>query len=249
MNADDYRASHLSRGPTYDQTLGENPLDSYMDRWEIHHLTEIVAQLFPAGIARYLDFACGTGRITHHVEPSCGLSYGIDVSESMLSVARARCKQSQFACIDLTRSDWAEDSFDLVTSFRFFGNAQDELRESALQAIFHRLKPGGYLIVNNHRNPGALMTRPSTARVEQLDLTNAKFARLLGRTGFDVVDRRAIGMWIMRPRLATRAHLESKMAERLERWFSNSLFSPLAPDTVVVARKPPHCTPAYRTNS
>ena len=40
--------------------------------------------------------------------------------------------------------------FDLVTSFRFFGNAQDELRSSALAAINRHLRPQGYLIINNH---------------------------------------------------------------------------------------------------
>lgn len=237
MTPDDYRDSHLDRGSTYDHTLGSTPLDAYMNRWEAHHLARVLPKLFPSGIARYLDFACGTGRITQHVAPRCCESYGVDVSESMLNVARSKCERTHFTCIDLTNADWAQQSFDLVTSFRFFGNAQDELRQSALRAIYRRLKPGGYLVVNNHRNPNALMSRGAASRREQIDLSSAKFARLLSDAGFDIVNRRAIGFWIFRHRLTQAVYLESRVAQLFERWFQSSLFASLSPDAIIVARK------------
>ena len=69
------------------------------------------------------------------VELHAAESHGVDISESMLGAARAKCRNTQFVCADLTNSDAEPGPFDLITSFRFFGNAQDELRTAVLTAI------------------------------------------------------------------------------------------------------------------
>ena len=86
----DYRDSHASRGDSYDARLAGQPFDAYMARWEAWWLPRLVARLHPDGVPRYLDFACGTGRITGIVAPLARESVGVDVSESMLSRARAK---------------------------------------------------------------------------------------------------------------------------------------------------------------
>ena len=54
---------------------------------------------------------------------------------------------------DITRSasPLAGRSFDLITAFRFFSNAEADLRSEALAALVGCLKPGGRLVFNNHR--------------------------------------------------------------------------------------------------
>src|SRR6185503_10803829 len=103
VDIDDYRASHKHKGGVYDDTILSSPFDAYMDKWEAHHLARTLAHLFPTPIPRYLDFACGTGRITQRIEVVASESYGVDVSESMLNSARAKCRRTQFVCADLTR--------------------------------------------------------------------------------------------------------------------------------------------------
>src|SRR4051794_14793106 len=100
--AADYRRSHLERGRSYDQTLAQSPFDHYMDEVERLRLQEIVRRLFPADIPRYLDFACGTGRITQLVAPMAREAIGVDVSPSMLEAARSKCSQAKFLLADLT---------------------------------------------------------------------------------------------------------------------------------------------------
>lgn len=240
-NAEDYRESHQQRGGCYDATIFSSPLDAYMDRWEATYLAQILPRLFPASIPRYLDFACGTGRITQRIAPHAVETYGIDVSQSMLDAAHKKCNAARFMCADLTRSTLDLGLFDLASAFRFFGNAQDELRSAALAAISRHLRPGGYLIINNHRNPRSLLglwhRAGADAAAPSLDLTHAKLKALLRRHGFEIAAQRAIGFWLYRFKLTTAACLESPAAARLERAFQHSMFARFAPDAVVVARK------------
>ena len=239
MNSTDYRDIHKSKGADYDATIFASPFDAYMDKWEGYHLAQFLARLFPAGIPRYLDFACGTGRITERIESSAAESVGVDISESMLNAARAKCRTTRFVCADLTQGDVDIGLFDLVTSFRFFGNAQDDLRAAALAAIGRRLRPGGYLIVNSHRNPRSLLraARRLAPGEQEMDLTHAKLEALLHRHGFEIAHQRAIGFWIFRSKLATAEILASASADRLERIFQHSWLAPFSPDALIVARK------------
>ena len=234
----DYRDSHRHSGPAYDEGLSL-PLDLYMDRWEVHHLLNVVGELFQNRIPRYLDFACGTGRITKRIEPLAIESYGIDVSESMLSVARQKCLNTKFVNADITRKDIEIGRFDLVTAFRFFGNAQDELRELAMSGIRKLLNPNGYLIFNNHRNPTSLLRKGKlfAARSPNDILPHSKLKALLLQNGFRLVDQRPIGFWIYRFKLLRDGFLSSRFADQLERAFHLSFFAPFSPDAVFVTQK------------
>src|SRR6185436_6830497 len=102
----------------------------------------------------------------------------------------------------------------LVTSFRFFGNAEQSLRAAVLGALKRRLAPGGYLIINNHRNPwSALDTLYRLAGgTSDLDLTYGKLARLLHSNGFRIVRTYPIGVWLLRHRMIQTSILESRLA-------------------------------------
>lgn len=95
-----------------------------------------------------IDFACGTGRITSVVSAYCRSVTGVDVSQEMLSAAVVPGNVT-LANLDLTRSDLGEQ-FALATAFRFFLNAEDQLRREALAAISRHLLDDGLLICNIH---------------------------------------------------------------------------------------------------
>ena len=52
-----------------------------------------------------LDFACGTGRITEFLEDKVNYSTGVDVSESMLKIARKKLKLTKIIKADLTKKN------------------------------------------------------------------------------------------------------------------------------------------------
>ena len=88
-----YRDSHLEKGNDYDIDLEQFPMDHYMADAEARILSKLVPRLFPNGVNNYLDFAGGTGRVTRLVEGFASESTAIDISESMQSVAKRKCKK------------------------------------------------------------------------------------------------------------------------------------------------------------
>ena len=237
----DYRASHLERGGRYDANLAESPFDAYMSGWERKHLPNVIRRFFPHGPQRYLDFACGTGRITAQVAPMAGQSVGVDISPTMIEEARKKCPQTSFHLADLTQQ--APDlggNFDLITSFRFFGNAQDELREGALKAITQRMAPGGHLVINSHRNPRALyalLDRMTGGNTGSMDLHLPKLRALLYRHGLTIVGLQPIGAWMYRTSLMLTTKVEDARAVNNEARFGGEMFASIAPDLIVVAKK------------
>lgn len=235
----DYREIHLAKGDNYDATLASRPFDAYMARREAEALREIIPRL-DLGEGRYLDFACGTGRITAVVAPLVSASTGVDISASMLAVAREKCPGTTFVQADLTRESPALGPFDLATSFRFFGNAERGLRESALRALAKLVRPGGHLIVNNHRNPEAIGSRLLRwqGHDEGLDLANDAFMRTLDAHGFRVVDARSIGVWLVRSSMRrNEAVLSGAMARFADRALGGRAFARWAQNCVLVAQR------------
>ena len=238
-SAEDYRASHLKRGDSYDATLAAGPFDAYMARIEDEHLRRIVPVLFAQARPRYLDFACGTGRIISTVAPMCAEAVGVDISPSMLEQARPKTPTAQFVQADLTRADVDLGQFDLVTSFRFFGNAQHDLRLAVMKTLHRVLRSGGHLIINSHRNPHSLATLLHAATGGSfggMDLHYFKLKSLLRDCGFAVAQVYPIGAWMYRYSIQGQQH-EPQRAAQLERRFSSPIFAPVSPDVVVVARK------------
>lgn len=234
----DYRHSHIRKGDEYDAALDSSPWDAYMHRVEAAFLEETIPGLF-AQKPRYLDFACGTGRITSVVAPMTSEFMGVDVSESMLAEARKKLPGGRFVAADLTRERPDIGQFDLVTSFRFLGNAQPELRSTALAAINRHQPTGGYLIVNNHRNPTSLANLVSRMRGAAIgvDLTHRLVRRLLKSGGYEIVGVRPFGVWQYRAKLESLGAANPGVAKRLEHLLCAECLAPIAPDAVVVARK------------
>jgi SAM-dependent methyltransferase len=103
---------------------------------------------------RYLDFACGTGRVAAVVEDFVDESYGVDISQAMLDRAATRTKHTVLVKGDVTRDENViVGKFDLITVFRFVLNAQPELRDHALSRLCKAMSgDDSYLIFNMHTN-------------------------------------------------------------------------------------------------
>ena len=154
----DYSSSHTSvaHGTYYDKTYESG---FYKYQWinlEKPLLEKIFRELCEKGLNNYLDFACGTGRITKLGEKYFSQCYGVDISDEMLVVARKRCKKSILLKHDLAH-EILEQKFDVITSFRFFLNAEKALKTRILNAINEMLTDDGCLIVNIHVNSNSIL--------------------------------------------------------------------------------------------
>ena len=155
-----YREAHLQKGADYHDSFSLRPHLAMLWRLERRLLMRIVREHFPMDRPTYLDFACGTGRSLGLLSPAAETSTGVDVSASMLKVARDFLNGVELIQADLTREDRLGDRrFHLITAFRFFPNAESQLRQDAIAALVRHLEPKGILVFNNHRNRGSLLRR------------------------------------------------------------------------------------------
>jgi len=234
-----YRDSHLEKGADYDLALARDPFDAYMARREREIVVAILARLQRAGVRRTLDFACGTGRITQLLDGVAEACFAVDVSASMVAEARAKCPRTQFFIQDIIDTPLPIAPVQLVTAFRFFGNAEDSLRARVLEAIRRSLAPGGYLLLNDHENPWALqrLLRRLVGERAQADLHHWKLRRLLRHAGFRVRRAFGIGLWIYRAKLERPDVLNSRWADVLELLSRVPFLSRFCPDAVILAQR------------
>jgi SAM-dependent methyltransferase len=109
------------------------------------------------GATNMLDFACGQGRITLFGAEFFPNVLGVDYSPQMLEKARQAQQESstvsatnpRFEVGDV-RTFTAEKPFDVITAFRFFLNAEDELRKEGIRCVCRNLGPYGVFITNVH---------------------------------------------------------------------------------------------------
>lgn len=157
MTSRDYRDSHVGRGEDYHAIFTESPHTAKLWKMERAALDRAVRRFFPVQPPTHLDFACGTGRILHHLQPLVASSVGVDISASMVEVARKNSPSAEFVVGDLTQDDLLPGrTFDLITAFRFFPNAQPELRSQVMSKLADSLTPRGIIVLNNHLNADSL---------------------------------------------------------------------------------------------
>jgi SAM-dependent methyltransferase len=151
QNRDSYRSSHAApeAGRIYDRT---HEVGYYAALWSKIEkpLLQAVLQELGGAQRKCLDFACGTGRITNVAADYFGEVVGVDVSAAMLARARG-AHNVRLRQMDITRESLGE-TFDVITAFRFFLNAEQQLRKEALEAMREHLNPAGRLVCNIQMN-------------------------------------------------------------------------------------------------
>lgn len=190
VNQTPYRESHAS--PGYGVRYDTNYSAGYYAAVYREIETPLLQKTFKS-LSRtrssLLDFACGTGRITRIAAPYFSRILGVDISKEMLACAVA-VGPEEFVQRDIIANPLAE-KFDVVTAFRFFLNAEPELRGQALDAIRGQLTPDGRLVCNIHMNSASPMGLAYAAtKAMKLPTHNTlsldAFKQLLAKHGFEV---------------------------------------------------------------
>jgi len=188
-----YTSSHKGRGRDYHETFAEdvNPYRAMHWRLEQRALDRILRDHLGRGNVAYLDFACGTGRILGHLSRQVASATGVDVSPSMMEVARESAPGAELIEADVTQRDvLGERRFDLITAFRFFPNAEPDLRLAVLRVLARHLAATGVLVFNNHKNRNSLPRRISRLlgrEVPGLTMSHGDVAALVGAAGLRIV--------------------------------------------------------------
>lgn len=193
----DYSVSHLTKGRDYQDAFETWPGRAII--WELEQQA-IPAMLCGAAPRTALDFATGTGRVARLLKktfPDCRVT-GADISEKMLSVAKAEGGGIDYVQLDGRKAteQLPPNSFDLATAFRFFPNADGKLRLEAADQLAKLVKPGGLLLINNHRNFWSLtyIIQRTVLRQEAKGMLNSELIDLFTSRGFSVEAHVSLGL-------------------------------------------------------
>lgn len=205
MHFEDYRTSHVgaqSWAQDYDAKLfAPGSFDAAI--WEREQLLlDRMVQQHVAQRESYLDFACGTGRVLSYLEPHFQTAVGLDISATMLAVARERVRAASLVQADATLNPAALDRrrFDFVTAFRFFLNAQPSLRDAAMAFLASTLKDrDSRLLFNVHGNRyssrALLAAKAMITREQFASMSVRESIELAARHGLEVVEWDGIGSY------------------------------------------------------
>ena len=162
MDSENYTLSHssLGYGKRYSLTYYKGYYFIQWNKLEKPILFDILSKHASDKNSSILDFACGTGRILLAMKNTGYKNLtGIDVSEEMLNQGRLADTSLNLIQTDIATEDTScyLNSFDVITSFRFFTNADKDLKLKVLPKLGQFIKPKGILIVNFHQNSSSIL--------------------------------------------------------------------------------------------
>lgn len=251
MSEFDYRKVFQNDNvPAYDKLTGAKHIQLI---YELEK--EILSEIFKnenSSEKDIMDFACGSGRWTHFLEHYFKSSTGVDISEQMIETAKKKCRHSELIVTDITSDCFDERlherKFDIITTFRFFKNAQPQLRLSALRALNGFLKNDGILIFDVHLNSwsvmGLLARLISLLRLQKIfDIGELKVRtmslgdvkRMFADNGFEITDYWGMGVL---PGRSNYILLPWTWLRRLEGWITRKkILRKISYNLLIVAKK------------
>ncbi len=162
-----------------------------------------------AGLAQdmdVLDYGCGTGLITMHLQPHVRAITGADTSPGMLAILQEKIRKSgvsNVSTVDLRKSPGAEltGKYHLIVTSMALHHIPDV--PSLFRQFLRLLHPGGRLcIADLNKEDGSFHDDPTGVAHFGFDLGQLKF--LLGREGFSEIKDMAAARIIKGHEVSTR---------------------------------------------
>jgi SAM-dependent methyltransferase len=100
---------------------------------------------------RVLDLGCGAGAFLRLVSDRGGRPFGLDASEALIELARARVPDGDLRVGDMQFLPYEDDSFDLVTGFNSFFFAADMI--ASLREARRVARPGAAVVIQVWGDP------------------------------------------------------------------------------------------------
>ena len=96
------------------------------------------------------DFGCGPGQTTKYLSDLGVQIFGLDLSEGMLTQARARYPDIHFQKGDMLNLEFENDSIAAVVSFYSIVHFTQKQVHAAFSEVFRVLRPGGLFLFTYH---------------------------------------------------------------------------------------------------
>ena len=124
-----------------DRYLAERTRDSQ----DVPLLDDFIERL-PAD-AKVLDAGCGAGVPISLILSEKFEVTGIDFSEAQIELAEKNVPRANFVCQDMTKLDFAENTFDGICSYYAIIHIPREEHQPLLANFYRMLKPGGFALL------------------------------------------------------------------------------------------------------
>ncbi|MDQ6817504.1 MAG: class I SAM-dependent methyltransferase [Actinomycetota bacterium] len=177
---------------TYDESLPAHVVEHYLRK-----RTRFVTQHCPRGEG--LDVGCGTGALAQRLALAGYAMSGVDPSEGMLNVLRARSPEIRVFSASGTDLPFDENSFDLVLTVAVLHHIADPVDvRRTLAEMVRVVRPSGRVLVWDHnpRNPywGRLMARVPQDTGEERLIGEDEIAAGLRAAGATILRSAQLGM-------------------------------------------------------
>lgn len=142
-----------------------------------------------------LDFGCGTGLLTLRLQPLVRSVTGVDSSQGMLDVLKAKTEQQNLPnvktqCLEIDKGDVLEGRYDVIVSSMTFHHIR-EIRPF-LDQFYKALTPGGFVCVADLDPDDGQFHQGNNEGVFHFGFDRAALRKVFMEAGFhDVRDRTA----------------------------------------------------------
>jgi len=172
---------------TYQKIAGAYADAFFDDVADLPFVDELVAVL--SKDARVLDLGCGPGQFSKYLAEKGFAVEGIDVSEEMLAIARAKVPGVQFKKMDMRALDYPDASFDgILAAYSIIHIPTPELPR-VLTELKRVLRPDGYILFIVQKGEADQVVDEPLAKGEKVFMNffnEDRLNRLLGAAGLTV---------------------------------------------------------------
>lgn len=188
-------------------SLNEGVYDKFASMYDftvrpIRKVRRQVVKLSRAGSdAAVLDVATGTGEQARAFAEKCREVVGIDLSEAMLDVARAKSPRANLTYVqaDATHLPFGDARFDVASISFALHEMPASIREAVLSEMVRVTKPRGTIVIVDYGLPRSLLGRHAVYQIVRFyedphypEFTRLDLRAVLARHGIEVVDDRPL---------------------------------------------------------
>lgn len=144
--------------------------------------------------AAVLDVGCGAGVPVARALAKRFRVTGVDISESMISLARANVPAGRFVRADVMSAEFTPSTFDAATAFYSIFHVPREEHPTLFRRIHDWLKPGGYLLcLLPHYDEEAYIDDFFGSTMYWSSYALEDYLQMLNHTGFDILEESFVG--------------------------------------------------------
>ncbi len=144
-------------------------VDNKKSHWtrRSHLMIDLISKVIPSH-GNSLDLGCGPGVLCALLAEKGFTAHGVDISENMLSYAKARNPNLSFAIGDERKIPFNQMQFSLITAFGLLEYIEN--RQRYIQKITKMLRPGGIMLLSNSNNRSLFVLLAILSRLLRLPL-------------------------------------------------------------------------------